>query len=235
MFKVRFDFDLEEYKKHKKQYDKMRTKPYYFGSGGGQKQIEEACMLMAKLSSMVVRPAPLRDRLLERWFGKADKGMLTRHLTLLDNVIADPDRSVLFVDGRKRHVRVKVDRHNLDAPQELMATPYDDTKMDGAVAWVHALPGTGAPRQPGEYHVGSGIRVILGRAFDGYSSKLGRAGVVYHELSHKILGTNDHTYGELNCEVTAKTNSARAVKNADNYRCFLMDFHKEYYELGHRA
>ncbi|MZP30517.1 hypothetical protein GTO91_12410 [Heliobacterium undosum] len=45
-------------------------------------------------------------------------------------------------------------------------------------------------------------------------------GIVLHELTHAVTGTDDVVYGTGNCKNLAKNDSAKAVKNADSYRLF---------------
>jgi len=233
MFTVRFDFDYDEYKRNITRYQQTNTKPYHF-TEVGRRNITEACTTLARLSQMVINSGPLRNRLLRENFGTDSNATLSQNLILLNNVINSPNRTVTFVDGSNRRVRVKVDPQNLDNPQSLMDTPYSQAVMDNAGAWVHTLPGTGAPCKPGEYHVGSGMRVILGKAFPAFTNKYERAGCIYHELTHKVLGTNDHEYDETKCKNMALTNIAKAMKNANNYYYFIKEFGNNY-DTGVRA
>lgn len=227
MFVVRFDFDFEEYQKNIKKYEQLKTKPYHF-TEAGRRNITEACTILARLSKLVIHSGALRNRLLRENFGTDSNTTLSRNLMLLNNVINNQSRTVTFVDGSNRRVRVKVDPQNLDNPQRLMDKPYSKAVMNRAGAWVHTLPGTGAPRKPGEYHVGSGMRIVLGKAFVSFTNKYERAGVIYHELTHKVLGTNDHTYDINVCKKLAKTNTAKAMKNANNYYFFIKEFGEQY-------
>jgi len=104
--------------------------------------------------------------------------------------------------------------------------PYSKEIMAQAGAWVHTLPGTGATRKPGEYHVGSGFHIILGKAFNPHDRVFSNMGMIYHELTHKILGTNDHCYGKQECKALKGT--VRAIKNADNFNYFLQQFAEDY-------
>jgi hypothetical protein len=44
-----------------------------------------------------------------------------------------------------------------------------------------------------------------------------------HELSHLILGTDDHAYGPISCRALALGNSAQAKTNADSWGYFVED------------
>ncbi|KAJ6507153.1 hypothetical protein C8R47DRAFT_1036963 [Mycena vitilis] len=52
-----------------------------------------------------------------------------------------------------------------------------------------------------------------------------RGGVLLHELSHAIAGTDDISYGCTGC---AALGVADKKANADNYRCMAMDIFKDY-------
>lgn len=250
MFTIRFDFDLEEYKKNFKMYEALKTKPLGF-TEPVRNQITEACTVLARLAALVIQPGKLRDRLLREYFCTDTDPSLLACLAFMNNVVSDQTLTVTFVDGSKRHVSVKVNPHDLDEEPVLMATPYDDAVMDTAGAWAHVLPGSGKPNQPqprkpgfgtdkggsgyheGDYHVGSGIRIILGRHFgtradDTLADKYDKAGTIYHELTHKILGTNDHEYGDQGSKTLAQLSRDKAMKNADNYCCFLAAFGRQY-------
>lgn len=233
MLTVHFDFDYDEYKRNLRRYQQTNTKPYQF-TDVGRRAIIDACATMAKFSQLAIFTGPLRNRLLRENFGTDHDPTLCHNLVLLNNMINGQNHTVTFVDGSNRRVRVKVDPQNLDNPQSLMEKPYSKAVMDNAGAWVHTLPGTGASRKPGEYHVGSGFRIILGKAFSAFNDKYQRAGVIYHELSHKILGTNDHAYDEKTCMDMALNNSTKAIKNANNYFFFIMKFGKNF-EKGVRT
>jgi hypothetical protein len=141
---------------------------------------------------------------------------LLRNLRALDNVIQDRERKVTFVDGSASHVQIKVNPNNLEEYPK-SRTPMTTEEMAGAGAWVHTLPG-GASRH-GAYHAGSGIRIVLGPAWSQVATLRSRAATIYHELTHKILGTNDHRYGEFACKCLPKE---MARRNADNY-CLVIE------------
>jgi hypothetical protein len=218
MFNVQFDFDYKTFKATKR-------KELHFTEPQRQK-IMYACRELSIYSKLVTVSSKLRSRIIDTLFGSASEKQIDSQLKFLNNVINNSSNTVTFVDGSPRRVRVKVNPNNLDAPQKIMDKPYSKEKMSHAVAWVHTLPGTGAPRNPGEYHVGSGYRIILGKAFNPDDSVFSNMGVIYHELSHKILGTNDHCYGEKECIKLRGT--AKGIKNADNFNWFLQKFAKAY-------
>ena len=214
MFKVLYDFDFEAFRSTKKK-ELHFTEPVRL-------KIMSACRELSRYSRLVISPSKLRSRIIDEYFGVAYEMQLHSQLILLDNVINNTSKTITFVDGSPRQVRVKVDPNNIDAPQKIMDTSYSKEIMAQAGAWVHTLPGTGAARKPGGYQAGSGYRIILGKAFNPHDRVFLTMGVIYHELTHKILGTNDHCYDKQSCKALKGT--VRAIKNADNFNCFLQHF-----------
>jgi len=97
-------------------------------------------------------------------------------------------------------------------------------EMNGTCAWVHpTLPKPSQTTGPGPlFHTGSGMRLYLG-----YQTVMTAPIVqdeliqtIYHELSHKVIGTNDHFYDRS--ESKSLIADGRALKNADNYGFFLL-------------
>jgi hypothetical protein len=71
-------------------------------------------------------------------------------------------------------------------------------------------------------HQGSGLRVYLGSAYfatDVVSRE--RAQTIYHELSHKVIATNDHFYGPALCRQRAAANDVHCRRNADSFGYFV--------------
>ena len=48
-----------------------------------------------------------------------------------------------------------------------------------------------------------------------------KMGILTHELSHAILSTDDHVYGQSQCQDLARDNPAYAIRNADNFEYFV--------------
>lgn len=47
---------------------------------------------------------------------------------------------------------------------------------------------------------------------------------IVHELTHLIVGSDDHSYGVANCMALARTNPSKAKQNADNWGYFVEEF-----------
>ena len=228
MFKIRFDFDFETYKKNVKHYKKTGNKPLHF-TDTQRTTITNACKLMERVSRVLATPGAHRnerDALVRKWFkkpGNTSIAGITNYLSKMNRVIADPSRTVTFADGSKRHLKIDMDPDNIDATPTWRDKPVSSADMRGVEAWVFPLPGNGTLRQPSEYHAGSGFRILLGKAFPFSADLYEKAGVIYHELTHKILGTNDHAYGERSC---MQLPAGRVMKNADNYNLLFQEFGK---------
>ncbi len=224
MFQVAFDFDFKQYQSKIQEYKRTNTKPYHF-TPQERESIEKACGLLGRASARVVLPAkdPVRDLLVAAYFdAKSDheRNDLLRNLKTMNDVIQDGGRKVTFVDGSNRHLQIDMNPDDINQYPTWRSKPLTDPEMAGAAAWVHPLPG-GAPRH-GTHHIGSGIRVVLGPAWSQAAGTLrSRAGTIYHELTHKILGTNDHAYGEFPCKRLPKD---MARRNADNYCLFIQEY-----------
>lgn len=55
-------------------------------------------------------------------------------------------------------------------------------------------------------------------------------GILIHEVSHEVAGTNDHGYGLTTCKAMATNEPEKAIENADNY-----EFFAEHYEPPERV
>lgn len=223
MFQVAFDFDFKEYQSKLAQYQRTNTKPYHF-SAQERDLITKACELLGRASARVILPLrdPVRDLLMTAYFGAQsdqERSLMLLNLKALDGVIQDQGRKVTFADGSDRHMQIKMNPNNIDQYPTWRSAPMTTQEMEGAGAWVHTLPG-GAPSH-GAHHVGSGMRIILGQAWSQIGTLRGQAATIYHELTHKILGTNDHQYGEIPCKRLPKD---MARRNADNYGLFIEEY-----------
>jgi Lysine-specific metallo-endopeptidase len=75
---------------------------------------------------------------------------------------------------------------------------------------------------PTDTHQGSGMRVYLGKAYFGTGVvDRERAQTIYHELTHKIIGTNDHFYGPALCRTAAARGDPDCRRNADSFGYFV--------------
>jgi hypothetical protein len=96
----------------------------------------------------------------------------------------------------------------------------DDGKFHGCAVPVDSR-GDGGPAQA---HIGSGMRIYLGhgffnpqKSFQTSPFSMDMAETIYHELTHKVLGANDHWYGISRSRREERQQPQKARPNADNY------------------
>lgn len=78
------------------------------------------------------------------------------------------------------------------------------------------------------HQAGSGYRVVMGQAFLGDPDPIeGACQTVYHELTHKVLGTKDHCYGKVKSRGLATMQPEKALTNADNFAFYAVSFIKD--------
>jgi len=75
---------------------------------------------------------------------------------------------------------------------------------------------------------GGKLEVFLCNMFWHFSARPGsgsysQGGIILHEISHEVAGTDDHAYGDSKCKSLAKTDPDDAVDNADSYRIFARE------------
>ncbi len=102
------------------------------------------------------------------------------------------------------------------------AVHHRDQHLCGYVYLNRISDGAHHPLRP-DAHFGSGMRILLvPKTHDGDIDDL--AETMYHELSHKVGGTDDLTYDEDVCRDYATNNQQNAALNAENYNLFLREF-----------
>jgi len=201
-----------------------------FGAGSAfVPAIATACQEVARLSGLAVEFTRPRTRAaMEEWFGTADNGDVWANIWRLHKVITDGGRTVTFVNAVGKILRMDYNPNNIAAtptpsPPEVMT----HAAMAGTAAWVYPTNTRDGTRQTITdgtplFHTGSGMRLYLGNATVSQARiNLGELiQTIYHELSHKVIGTNDHIYGYN--ESKGLIADGRALKNADNYGYFLL-------------
>jgi len=154
------------------------------------------------------------------WFGAADRDMLMRRLRAMHTVVHAPNRTITFVN-RIGGV-LKVEYKSLYNAQ-LMPENSPGVDLQGVYAYVFPTDrrdefGTGNTGGVMS-HVGSGMRIYLAdEYFSGDDAE--RASTIYHEVTHKVLCTEDYSYERDECLSFAAT-PAKAMGNAENYGFFL--------------
>jgi hypothetical protein len=233
-----------------------------------EKATRAACVRLAALAAASVRP---RLGLLVEWFGKdafGDPALLDK-VRRMAEVIADPDRTVTFVDARTHDLQVDYTPDDIYAEPRLhfqrpprrakaavlaeLGDNWDDGNRLPSEVKTPIAQGTalGEPRRtprgpdaggfygyafpvdsrgdggPARAHAGSGMRIYLGNAY--FASQkfftvspfsMEMVQTIYHEMTHKVLGTNDHFYGTSLCRREAKTQPLKVRQNADTFGYF---------------
>ncbi len=181
-----------------------------------------ACETLGLMSASAVRGS--MDGY-ERWLGtEIDAEDVRLSLQRVDEVIQDAARVITFVDMRNSVLRPLVT--GAGTPWQFGdAVPFDDV----AGAMARTVKFTGKERIQAMTdnlpiaHVGSGMRLYVGRDLVALDRR-NKARVIYHELTHKVLGTEDFRYGEADCVEYAKVDSDGACQNADSWSFFAASF-----------
>jgi hypothetical protein len=157
-----------------------------------------------------------------KWFGASDRVKLLAYLTKLRNVVNSDSRTVTFVNRTGGVLRVEY--KSLYEPR-LLGPKEKPFKLDD-VAGAYAFPVD--RRDEGDIegldtlsHVGSGMRIYLCKSYFDEGDAT-RSSIMYHELTHKVIATEDYGYGADFCSALAGS-PEKAIKNADNYAYFLLD------------
>lgn len=210
-------------------------------SAGERTETTTACGIVAAMSRALVQGigTPRFDKYCRYWFGSFDRARIVDNVRRMDAVIQDPEMTVTFVCRQNKQLNAvygginvppaTVDPHNnnsLDVGGIKVASSNPiDTSLTPVYAFVFPAQRGGSARM--SHHVGSGIRLYLANVYFALPpGDVGRAHTIYHELSHKTLGTEDHEYEGEPCRHLAATEPGKAGTNADNYAWFATTFHK---------
>ena len=145
----------------------------------------------------------------QRWFGNPDRAAVS---TVREGArkIWHAFRSSKVTIALREEIVTHIVQTNPFAPME---DHFKGSEVYGFV-WNHKA--------------GSGYRVIMGQWFLSDPDPIeGAAQTIYHELSHKVLGTVDHAYGKIKSRGFAAAQQNLALTNADNWAWYAMSFLKE--------
>lgn len=152
-----------------------------------------------------------------RWFGAASKaviGEMADKASLMD--MAMRTRPITFVH------RPSITIHYVNGADPLGPTTDQDIGP-GVYGYVWSSGN----------HTGNGMRIVCNAMFLGDACPLeGAAATVYHEITHKVLGTKDQssagvtTYGIRACTALAKSDPASARNVADCWSYYAISFLK---------
>lgn len=159
-----------------------------------------------------------------RWFGTSDRARLYRYLRMMAAVVRDPNRTITFVN--RINCVLKVEYKSLYNAQ-LMPADSDGVDLNGTFAYAFPADRRNEPGPMGASglmsHVGSGMRIYIANSFFGAPAHE-RAWTVYHELTHKVLATEDHSYDPGHCQwFAAQKDGGKSMNNAENYGLFWND------------
>ena len=155
------------------------------------------------------------------WFGASDRARLFRYLRMMAAVVRDPNRTLTFVN--RIDCPLKVEYKSLYNPQ---LVPVGSDGFDLGLTFAYAFP-TDRRSEPGPMgasgllsHVGSGMRIYIANNFFRAPDNE-RAWTIYHELTHKVLATEDHSYERADClRFAADKDGGISMNNAENYGLF---------------
>lgn len=181
-----------------------------------EQAIESACVDMrARTGRSLDDGGPIAA-----WFGAADRNLVLAKLRMMRNVIEDAGRRVTFVNRTGGKLGVT----HSDIYTKHLNPVGQELQLQGSGVIAYAFP---VDRRYGEQgpkstisHVGSGMRIYLNDAFFTLDPIL-QAATIYHEMTHKVLATNDHCYDPVSCRLLATRNPMQAVDNADNFAHYI--------------
>ena len=181
-------------------------------NSGQETAIEAACVIVEQMASRTLMP----NKPLAIWFGAADRVALTSKLRKMSAVIADSNRTVTFVNRTGGSLGVA----HTSIYEKKLLPPDKKENLDGVVAYAHPVDRRDEPGPKKTVsHVGSGMRIYLNDVFFTLEERL-RAATIYHEMTHKVLATNDHAYDDADCQNLATSDPAKAIDNADNFALY---------------
>lgn len=155
------------------------------------------------------------------WFGSATNGTLKSNLERMAGILDDSGRTLTFVNASKKGLKVSYNPDDISEAPKLLDKALTKSEMSGVFGYAFPVKNDCAGKDNPLFHVGSGMRIYLGPQFFSTGDNWERLQTVYHELTHKVLGTNDHEYGPKACRELATLDPQKAMINADNYGYFV--------------
>lgn len=172
-------------------------------TGADQTDVSEKCDRVVELAALAAKAAPAD--LLTKWFGVGNHVGARKQLNAMNEYLTKKCTRLTFVGKPINHY---VDGVTVD--------PGDYGQVIGNIRT------TTANFQKSVAHVSSGLRIFI---YSEYfkAGRYERMNTIYHELTHKILGTSDYKYGHGSCQKFAIKYPGTVLKNADNYGYFMAD------------
>ena len=208
-----------------------------FESGPYADRIVTACEEALQASKKAINPPnrPSEDHRKNRWFGQGREEMVAAGVKIVHDIITNENITVTFVDRRGKQARpLEFCGHGAafsgHRPIVEFGKPVPIPATRSGEAWAARAFAAGAFMA----HCGSGMRIYLCQrmfeVLEGDGEEWYEAPqTVYHELTHKILGTTDFEFGVEDCLNLAIADGGKAIANADNWGYYVMSF---LYEIG---
>jgi hypothetical protein len=171
----------------------------------------------ADLQAMLLRVAALAKAAAEKsigdrvkWFGTlATNAVLSEGLKTMSTYINEKCVRLTFVRKHSGQIIDEVPAEDSDYGQVI---PNVSTTIAN---FVRSAP-----------HVSSGLRIYaMNEIVDAIANndRKEKLNYIYHEISHKVLGTVDFKYGEGSCKKLAKDKPKSALRNADNWGYYIAE------------
>ncbi len=229
----------------------------YTGSGFNvheQIRLAEGMRVTAKSSRLMQEAAQSNFKdcheYLKKWFGldPAEFGfdacvkLVVAGVNKMHRVLSDNTKQIRFIDARnQKRVHFKLDYHKIMSFNSDNKWCEHGEKAVERNKWSDVTPKYNASKvfklcafrdKVNTAHVGSGYCIYIGPMM--LSACAGQSRIcecIYHEMSHKILSTNDvnvdgnNVYGKSACQELASKNFWQALKIADCWTLFFMEFY----------
>jgi uncharacterized phage infection (PIP) family protein YhgE len=178
------------------------------GEGLTADQIAELKSICAEVAQLAHKAATTAVGDRAKWFGKmANSKDVTDGLKRMDEYL---DRQCIQLNFVRKNTGQIVDQ-----------VPAEDSDY-GQV--IPNIAQTTAQFRKAPAHVSSGLRIFaMNEIINAIKNndRVEKLNYVYHEISHKVLGTVDYKYGASACEKLALDAPGQAVRNADNWGYFI--------------
>ena len=193
--------------------------------------------------------------ILKKWFGLEPKHsdfnksvkVVVAGVNKMHQVLSDNTKQIRFIDARNQkwvyftveyEMLVSLNSANVFWERREKALHSDEwTDYDKTNNIANVFPLSRAFRDKANTaHVGSGYSIyVASLMLSSYAIQSRICKCIYHEMSHKILSTNDvdaygdTIYGKSACQELAKKNRHQALKIADCWALFFMEFYHPRY------
>ncbi len=163
----------------------------------------------------------------ETWFGVYKRESIKRVVSgvyRMHRVLSNPEKILTFIDMRHQRERDSDrPRPRTSKPAPGTSTCYLASNQDMFTSKPAVDPFAPVAFGSPEHLPATGLRILVGeKMLQPWQSPLGRALIIYHEISHKILGTVDK--GFVNLSQGKRPCSMEAVFGAEHTRKMVEAF-----------